>query len=162
MLLNRNLDAMKYRLILIAIFISSVASASQYLKKENPEELSYSILISPDCLVKQQEIQSIVESALLYSRIKPNNSTWYKDAVHLRVTLSCLAKYNHYPIFRTNAVFVDYSPSAKYFHAVLSKEYAFLGMGPKSAVLNSAKLSIVSAMEDFVKTNFMAVGIFSN
>lgn len=146
---------MRFLLISAALFVSSHTNANELLKKSDPKELSFSVIISSDCLVEQRDIERVVEDVFLSSGIKPNNDTWYSDAIHLRVSISCLATPNNYPVFITNAVFVDYSPSTKFMHAVLSKEYSRLGMGSKSIALISIKVSVQNAISDFIKINYM-------
>jgi hypothetical protein len=59
------------------------------------------------------------------------------------------------PSIHNQCGFVDYSPSTKFLHAVLSKEYSRLGMGSKSIALNSIKVSVQNAISDFIKINHM-------
>ena len=146
---------MRFLLISAALFVSSHTKANELLKKSDPKELSFSVIISSDCLVEQRDIERVVEDVFLSSGIKPSNDTWYSDAIHLRVSISCLATPNNYPVFITNAVFVDYSPSTKFMHAVLSKEYSRLGMESKSIALISIKVSVQNAISDFIKINHM-------
>lgn len=146
---------MRFLLISAALFVSSHTYANELLKKSDPKELSFSVIISKDCLVGIKEIEQEINNIFIGFRIRPNNDTWYRDAIHLRVSIRCLATPNNYPVFITNAVFVDYSPSTKFLHAVLSKEYSRLGMGSKSIALNSIKVSVQNAISDFIKINHM-------
>lgn len=146
---------MRFLLISAALYFSGHINANELLKKVDPKELSYSVIISSDCLVEQRDAERVVEDVFLSSGIKPNNHTWYSDAIHLRVSISCIEIPNGYPVFFTNAVFVDYTPSVRHFYAVLSKEYSRLGRGAKYIALKSVGISVENAITDFIKINFM-------
>ena len=143
---------MKYLLLLLVVCFSVSAFADMaYLKKDNPNELSYWAFVDEQCSISNKEVNKIVEGVLIRSRIKPG-LTWYTDSVYLYIHFDCMPLENNNPVLSTTIYFGRYTPlpSIGYHH-----DYGNIGIGDKELQTRLIKQGVERAVTDFVRVNFL-------
>jgi hypothetical protein len=142
----------------------SYADTAQYemlkeLDFENPEVLSYSAFVAPDCPLTVKNIDDIFEGVLVGSKIKPLNMRDYfsPDGIHLEIRLYCVTEETSEPVNSVKPVysieisFVRYKPAPK---VSFRPMYPSLGIGDAEFISSILNVMFEEVKADYSKANF--------
>jgi hypothetical protein len=150
----------------LGLFVSQLSYAGpaqhEVLKEldfENPEVLSYSAFVDPDCPLTVEKVDDIFEGVLVGSRIKPLNMRDYfsPDGIHLEIRLYCVTEetiepaYSVKPVYSIEISFVRYMPSPK---VSFRPMYPSLGIGDAEFIASTLKAMFTEVTADYSKANF--------
>ena len=120
-------------------------------KKENPNELAYFVQVDDDCPVTKKEAIDITEGVFIRSRIKPVPDKWNIDSLYLYISLDCLKIEGDNPVYHFSVRFAN---ASAFIPVDYIERYGSLGIGPKSAIVNTLKDKAEAALTDYIKVNF--------
>jgi hypothetical protein len=144
---------------LTLLLLLSNAFAQEYedwflkaLKKENPDELGYYLVASPNCPFKEKEAKKQIEGAFTKNRIEPLKDEYTLEKLYLSVAINC---------GKTGAdsflYIVDYGFGRRLPRpAVIFDNEApsiWFGIGKKQTILNILATSAEEILVPYIKAN---------
>lgn len=155
---------MKMLLVLLIALSTSSGVYAQHpiwldeaIRVDNPAELAYWTSVEPECMLSEQEVDSVVESVVTRNRIKPIKPDVLEEGrVYLNVSLRCTkAVDGNKHAFSININFGRYKP----WPAILfDVPYAAVGFGDKDSIRQSCQERLVDAVAAFKKANLHFFG----
>ena len=133
----------------ISELLELLGGSSEYLKKENPNELAIKVQLNGDC-VDEEELEKNIKGVVTRSRIKPTDN-WVYDPLFLNISLDCIYTRAN-PVYSFGVQFGRWSPAPSIFYV---DDYGTTGIGSKENILNSAKNSVERAITKYIEVNFI-------
>lgn len=131
--------------------VLAIADPQPWMKKENPNELSFYFQYDVECAIDGENISDAVKDVLVRSRIKPLSNVL--PDLFLMVVFSCSEYQGNY-LYSYDIEFAQYSPSIGSFirYGRLSK--GGFGVETESGIVTRMKEEVEATVADYLRANF--------
>ena len=123
------------------------------LKNENPNELTYFVVLNPECPIAKDKVASLVEGVLVRSRIKPlGGDEGVGRELFLNVATDCVSLANNNPVYVIDVIFGKYvgDIAAPMYYGTA---FGYLGIGPVDHIEKALKENIELVITAYLRVN---------
>jgi hypothetical protein len=122
------------------------------IKKDDPNELAYSLGIQDDCPFTNAKAKEIVEGVFVRSRVKPTED-WRVDHIYLSVTVQCIRDPERFDFFAYQ-IDVMFGAIRSNEAVLFDKPFGNYGYTSSSEIQRTLKNGVEKAINAYLKANF--------